>query len=99
MIQVIITAKTLEDLERQQDRAIEMAKSLGEPVVCNQKLRIPRNSPCICNSGRKWKKCCEWESDTQVTFYPPGYKHVRTSSKSRIMVAAMLAGLSGPTLR
>jgi hypothetical protein len=54
----------------------------------------------MCGSGKKWKKCCAWEAETQVAFYPPGYEHRPTRSKgSRIMAAALLAGLTGLTLQ
>jgi hypothetical protein len=30
----------------------------GPGCVPNPLLRKPRNSPCLCGSGKKWKKCC-----------------------------------------
>lgn len=43
------------------DEIHEISKTLGfrtrtEPIVKDKK--IGRNDPCICGSGKKYKKCC-----------------------------------------
>lgn len=27
--------------------------------VANPLRKYPRNDPCLCGSGKKWKRCCE----------------------------------------
>ena len=27
------------------------------------KVKPKRNGPCLCGSGKKYKKCCEWKKD------------------------------------
>ena len=77
MIRISISAKSTEELERRQQQAVDPANERDEPVVCAQYLRPPVNKPCMCGSGRKWKKCCSWEAKTQVVFYPRGYRFER----------------------
>ena len=31
------------------------------------KVKIGRNDPCPCGSGKKWKKCCETLPSSQVS--------------------------------
>lgn len=96
MKQVVIEVRSAEDLERGQDNVISYVQEKGEPVCCLQHLKLPANAPCLCGSGRKWKKCCMWESRTQVTFYPKGWEFRRKRSKlAGILAAAALAGLAG----
>ncbi len=35
--------------------------------------RIPRNSPCPCGSGKKYKKCCLDKGSGQETTTGPDY--------------------------
>jgi SEC-C motif len=53
---------------------------------------MPRNGLCICDSGRKWKKCCE---------HGPGETHTTAASAPRSRVTARsarrrLAGVAPP---
>jgi hypothetical protein len=89
-----LTAKSFAELEALQERAAETARAEGVTIVCLQRLTPPPNKPCLCGSGRKWKKCCAWESATQVTFYPEGQPR-RRSKLNALMAAAMAAGFCG----
>lgn len=88
------TAKSVAELEKLQDKAIELARAENVTVVCEQRLALPPNKPCLCGSGRKWKKCCAWESSTQVTFYPEGGP-VRVSKLDGLMALIMAGGFCG----
>ena len=37
---------------------IPSSRSLGSPASSGQALRVGRNDPCPCGSGKKFKKCC-----------------------------------------
>ena len=37
--------------------AIEKLQNPPEPLKSS---KIPRNAPCPCDSGKKYKKCCGW---------------------------------------
>lgn len=34
-------------------------KLIDNKAIWNPVKRYPRNAPCVCNSGKKYKKCCE----------------------------------------
>ncbi len=90
---MVLTARTIEDLEHQQEVAISLAKEQRRVVECQQRLKVGGNDRCPCGSGRKWKVCCQDTSEhTVVTFYPPGYvrQHLRPAA-----AATLLAGLLG----
>lgn len=91
---VDVRAASLQELEEYQDRAIALAKSDGEPVCCNQYLRIKPNEPCLCGSGKKWKKCCVWEDRTQVTFYPPGWRFGQRATPLNRLLAIGISAIA-----
>lgn len=93
---VRITAKSFEELAELQERVIGLAKGEHVDVICHQRLDPPRNSKCLCGSGRKWKNCCMWEADTTVTFFhngPPQQRSTRSGAKASLWAALAWAGL------
>ncbi|MGH2872053.1 MAG: SEC-C metal-binding domain-containing protein [Solirubrobacteraceae bacterium] len=43
------------------DRMTEIVEALdrpGPPTLPRRATKVPRNAPCPCGSGRKYKKCC-----------------------------------------
>ena len=48
--------KTDEAVAAQMDERLTELESKGETLV--RRVKIGRNDPCPCNSGRKFKKCC-----------------------------------------
>lgn len=45
-------------LEKMNDRLIEQGMDPKEPRELVRRMKIGRNDPCPCGSGRKFKKCC-----------------------------------------
>lgn len=39
-------------------REIKVAQTSGWCVACKKHIIPKRNEPCICGSGKKYKKCC-----------------------------------------
>jgi hypothetical protein len=40
------------------DLRVAEAKSKGKVITMNDRVKIPRNEPCPCGSGAKYKRCC-----------------------------------------
>ena len=68
-----IAAKIPNPASMKPNEAMELINELGIDIVSvqkkarrrraeeymkNKKVKIPVNSPCVCNSGLKYKKCC-----------------------------------------
>ncbi|MBR5626691.1 MAG: SEC-C domain-containing protein, partial [Thermoguttaceae bacterium] len=47
-----------QEIQNQQEAAIEATKSHKVETIRNKKPRIGRNEPCPCGSGKKYKNCC-----------------------------------------
>lgn len=47
---------TTKDVNSLMDERLKQLEGQGE--VLNRRVKIGRNDPCPCNSGRKFKKCC-----------------------------------------
>jgi hypothetical protein len=43
-------------LTKQESR--DLRRITGTRIIRPHRLKVPRNSPCPCGSGRKYKKCC-----------------------------------------
>lgn len=100
MKHLVLEATSVAELEQLQEQAISLAHTEDTPVCCDQQLRLKPNKPCLCGSGKKWKKCCMWENRTQVTFYPKGWFDRPKQSKLNAVIAlAMAQGWIGNTLR
>ena len=52
------TAAMLERMQEQQDEGLKFNQREGEDVPTVREKKIPRNSPCPCGSGKKYKDCC-----------------------------------------
>ncbi|MFC2491133.1 MAG: preprotein translocase subunit SecA [Campylobacter curvus] len=52
------TAAMLERMQEQQDEGLEFNQREGEDAPAVREKKIPRNSPCPCGSGKKYKDCC-----------------------------------------
>ncbi|WP_169754275.1 preprotein translocase subunit SecA [Campylobacter curvus] len=52
------TAAMLEKMQEQQDEGLKFNQREGEDVPAVREKKIPRNSPCPCGSGKKYKDCC-----------------------------------------
>ena len=46
------------DIREQQDRAIAGSQGAERPQPIERAMRVGRNDPCPCGSGKKFKKCC-----------------------------------------
>ena len=95
---VRITAKSFDELAELQDKVIGLAKGESVDVICHQRLDPPRNSKCLCGSGKKWKNCCMWEASTTVVFFhsgPPRRNPRRSSGIGAMAAALAWAGLLG----
>jgi uncharacterized protein YecA (UPF0149 family) len=45
--------------EEQQRRSELLAdRTMASPTVRRDEPRVGRNDPCLCGSGKKYKKCC-----------------------------------------
>lgn len=69
---VHLTAHTIEELEELQAHLQEQADATGKSFEVTQMFRVGKNAPCICGSGKKWKKCCMEFGDTKVVIRPKG---------------------------
>ncbi len=49
-------------------RSQEIEKEIKEKVVQRFVMKIGRNEPCPCNSGKKYKKCCLLDYETPAPF-------------------------------
>ncbi len=52
------TAAMLERMQEQQDEGLKFNQREGEDAPAVREKKIPRNSPCPCGSGKKYKDCC-----------------------------------------
>ncbi|WP_169767174.1 preprotein translocase subunit SecA [Campylobacter curvus] len=52
------TAAMLEKMQEQQDEGLKFNQREGEDAPAVREKKIPRNSPCPCGSGKKYKDCC-----------------------------------------
>lgn len=52
----VYTGQRSRDLHEAMDRRLQEAEAAGGKLV--HRTRIGRNSPCLCGSGLKFKKCC-----------------------------------------
>ena len=51
---------TFTELQSKLKKAYDVAMKDGLAIMVKQ-LRIGRNDPCPCESGKKFKKCCMWK--------------------------------------
>jgi len=50
---------SFEEYNKEKEEEIKFSKNKTIPKVVNQEeIKIGRNEPCPCNSGKKYKKCC-----------------------------------------
>ena len=52
------TTAMLERMQEQQDEGLKFNQREGEDAPAVREKKIPRNSPCPCGSGKKYKDCC-----------------------------------------
>ena len=51
--------------------------------------QVGRNDPCVCGSGKKYKKCCMRTHEEAKNYRPP-IADTKSSRKSQMAFAAML---------
>ena len=61
-------------------RMVKLFQNNGQPIV--RGLRIERNAPCPCGSGKKWKKCRMQSSDCQICKTCGGVKTLYENNKT-----------------
>ena len=58
-----------------------------------KQLKVSKNSPCLCGSGKKWKNCCGLHTDRDPIFLEAALKTARAYKKSQGNITALPAGI------
>lgn len=53
-----MSVSAIKKLNRKHDRNLNDIHNLFERLHAPKKVKIGRNDPCHCGSGKKYKKCC-----------------------------------------
>ena len=61
-------------------------------------MKISRNDPCPCSSGKKFKKCCGFSEVTSIPAFTPEYFQKRIGSNDFSAYSLMHAKLTNPEM-